>query len=191
MVSAIKCEQMTLLVFVIGLLLGTPASSLGEEPPFARQHVEQTAPGCPENEGILDSVQIETSDLKSFEAFFGEVLKASLVERRDHPDKDSVRGYCYLGIRIVVRQDYAVPRPTGWVQINFIVPDVGVVQRELEAALKTSSVDSLTEMERDKIVRFRLKPDVRRGDRKAIRLEVSGPEGFMIGFNQYKKEARQ
>lgn len=181
---------MALAFFLISLLIGIPSIGLGEEPLGVHPHVERTVSECQESGGILDSVQVETSDLKSFEVFFGEVLKAPLVERRDHPDKDSVRGYCYRGIRIIVRRDHAVPRPTGWVQINFTVPDVGAVQRELETALKSSSVDSFTEMERDKIIRVRLKPDVRRGDRKAIRLEVSGPEGLMIGFNQYKKEAR-
>ena len=175
----------------MGLLLSLPTISWEAGLSSTRQHVEQTVSECPGNGGTLDSVQIETSDLKSFETFWGDVLKASMFERRDHPDKDSIRGYCYRGILIIVRRDHAVPRPTGWVQINFTVPDVAAVQRELETALKSSPVASLTEMERDKIVRVRLKPDVRRGDRKAIRLEVSGPEGFMLGFNQYKEETRQ
>jgi hypothetical protein len=178
-----------------GLVLGVFSVCLGGEPTL-HPHLEQVKDACAErllNEtgGSLESVQVETSNIKTFEAFFGAVLKAPLVEHRDHPDKDSVRGYCYRGIRIIVRQEHAVPRPTGWVQINFTVSDVGIVQRELEVALKSSPVASLNEMERDKIVRVRLKPDVRRGDRKAIRLEVAGPEGFMIGFNQYKEEARQ
>lgn len=181
----------TLVLFLMSLLVGISSIGLGEEPLGVHPRVERTVSECQENGGILDSVQIETSDLKSFEVFFGEVLKALLVERRDHPDKDSVRGYCYRGIRIIVRRDHAVPRPTGWVQVNFAVLDAGLVQRELEAALKNSSVASLSKMEQDKIVRFRMKPDARRGDRKAIRLEVAGPEGFMIGFNQYKNDARE
>jgi hypothetical protein len=161
--------------------------------PVPNPQAGQVADVCAERssrdaQSALDGVQFETTDIKSFEMLFGDVLKAPLIERRDHPDKDSIRGWCYRGIRIVVRRDYAVPRPTGWVQINFSVPDVGAVQRELGAALKDSAIASLEQMEREKIVRIRLKPDVRRGSRKADRLEVAGPEGFMMGFNQYKEE---
>jgi len=60
------------------------------------------------------------------------------------------------------------------------------VQQELEQSFRTSPVAQRGEAERDKIVRFRLKPDVRRGDCRAVRLEVGGPEGFMIGFDQFK-----
>ena len=45
---------------------------------------------------------------------------------------------------------------------------------ELEQAYRTSSVYQLSEEDRAKIVRFRLKPDVRRGDRQVIRLDTSG-----------------
>lgn len=174
--------------FVVSLLLSVPLIGLAAEPQSGH-HAEQLDDACAASAtGLLDSVQIETSDLKSFEIFFGDVLKAPLIERRDHPDKDSVRGYCYQGIRIVVRQDHAAPRRTGWVQINFTVPDVDAVLREIERANKNSTLALLSDTERDKIVRIRLKPDVRRGNRKATRLEVAGPEGFMIGFNQYKGE---
>ncbi|MDE3242319.1 MAG: hypothetical protein KGO52_06330 [Nitrospirota bacterium] len=134
----------------------------------------------------MDSVQIETSDLRLFETFLGEVLKARLVERRDHLGKDSIRGYCYRGILVVVRKNHESPRPTGWVQLNFAVPDVEIVQRELETTLAEPRLASLSQAERERVVRIRLKPDVRRGNRKAIRLEVLGPEGFVVGFNQYK-----
>jgi len=87
---------------------------------------------------------------------------------------------------IVVRQDLRTPRPTGWVQINFMVSNVATLQGELEQAYRASSVYQLSEEDRAKIVRFRLKPDVMRGDRQVIRLEVAGPEGFMIGFDQDK-----
>ncbi len=140
----------------------------------------------PVGSGVLDSVQIETSDLGLFETFFGEVLKAPLIERRDHPGKDSIRGYCYRGVLVVVRRNHENPRLTGWVQLNFAVPDVDVVQRELETTLVNSRLASLSQIERERIVRIRLKPDVHRGNRKAIRLEVFGPEGFLIGFNQYQ-----
>lgn len=181
-------------LLTLGLVLGIFSTGLAEAPVHSHdaEQTRDTCGGSPNNAGSsLDSIQIETSDLKAFEVFFADVLKALLIERRDHPDKDSIRGYCYRGVRIIVRRDHAMPRPTGWVQINFTVQDVSAVQRELEAALKNSPVASLNAIERDKIARVRLKPDVRRGDRRGIRLEVSGPEGFMIGFNQYKEEAPQ
>ena len=87
---------------------------------------------------------------------------------------------------IIVRQDIPTPRSTGWVQINFTVQDAAAVQQELERLISESPVAKLEDAERTKIIRFRLKSDVKRGDRKAVRLEVFGPEGFMIGFNQYK-----
>ncbi len=54
------------------------------------------------------------------------------------------------------------------------------------SATVSDRVRNNIEEERAKIVRFRLKPEVTRGHRKAIRFEVTGPEGFMIGFDQYK-----
>ena len=86
----------------------------------------------------------------------------------------------------MVRQDLRTARPTGWVQINFMVSDVAALQAELEQAYRASSVYQLSDEERAKMVRFRLKPDVMRGDRQMIRLEVAGPEGFMIGVDQAK-----
>ena len=134
----------------------------------------------------FESVQVETSDITRHEQFFESVLHAPVVLRLDHPQVDSLRGYCYRGVVIVVRQDLRTARPTGWVQINFTVLDVAAVQGELEQAYRASSVYQLSEEDRAKIVRFRLKPDVMRGDRQVIRLEVAGPEGFMIGFDQDK-----
>lgn len=134
----------------------------------------------------LESVQVETSDIKRHEQFFETVLQASVVQRMDHPQVDSIRGYCYRGVLIVVRQDLRTPRPTGWVQINFTVSDVAAVQEEVEGSYRASTLSQLAEEERAKIVRFRLKPEVTRGHRKAIRFEVTGPEGFMVGFDQYK-----
>lgn len=134
----------------------------------------------------FENVQIETSDLVRHERFFESVLHAPIVQRMDHPQIDSLRGYCYRGVLIVVREDLRTPRPTGWVQINFTVSDVATVQEELERSVRASSLYELSEDERAKVVRFRVKPDVMRGNRKAIRLEVFGPEGFMIGFDQYK-----
>jgi hypothetical protein len=134
----------------------------------------------------FQSVQVETSDVTRYEQFFESVLHAQVVQSLDHPQVDRLRGYCYRGVLIVVRQDLRTPRPTGWVQINFAVSDVAAVQAEVEGAYRASTLSQLAEEERTKIVRFRLKPEVRRGHRKAIRFEVTGPEGFMIGFDQYK-----
>ena len=136
--------------------------------------------------GGFESLQVETSDITRYEQFFESVLRAPVVQRMDHPQVDSLRGYCYRGVLIVVRQDLRTPRPTGWVQINFTVSDVAAVQAEVEGSYRTSTLSQLAEGERTKIVRFRLKPEVSRGHRKAIRFEVTGPEGFMIGFDQYK-----
>jgi hypothetical protein len=140
----------------------------------------------PASLGGFESVQVETSDIKRHEQFFESVLYAPVVQRMDHPQVDSLRGYCYRGVLIVVRQDLRTPSPTGWVQINFTVSNIAALQGELEQAYRASSVYQLSEEDRAKIVRFRLKPDVMRGDRQVIRLEVAGPEGFMIGFDQDK-----
>lgn len=134
----------------------------------------------------LENVQIETSEIKLYEELFESILQARIVQRLDHPQKDFLRAYCYRGLLIVVRQDVQRPRPTGWVQINFSVQDVSHIQDELQRSYEGSSVSKLEESERSRIVGFHLKPDVKRGDRKARRLEVAGPEGFMIGFDQYK-----
>jgi hypothetical protein len=134
----------------------------------------------------FESVQVETSDIARYEQFFESVLHAQVVQSLDHPQVDRLRGYCYRGVLIVFRQDLRTPRPTGWVQINFSVSDVAAVQEEVEGAYRVSTLSQLAEEERTKIVRFRLKPEVSRGHRKAIRFEVTGPEGFMIGFDQYK-----
>ncbi|ULA62935.1 MAG: hypothetical protein LZF86_80105 [Nitrospira sp.] len=134
----------------------------------------------------FDGVQIEASDLVLYEQFFESILRAPLVQRIDHPQVDRLRGYCYRNVFVVVRQDFRTPRPTGWVQLNFTVLSVATVQEELERAYRASSVYLLGEEARAKIVRFRVKPDVMRGDRRVARLEVAGPEGFMIGFDQEK-----
>ena len=134
----------------------------------------------------FESVQVETSDITRYEQFFDLVLHAPVVQSLDHPQVDRLRGYCYRGVLIVVRQDLRTPRPTGWVQINFTVADVAAIQAEVEGSYRASTLSQLAEEERTKIVRFRLKPEVSRGHRKATRFEVTGPEGFMIGFDQYK-----
>ncbi len=134
----------------------------------------------------FDGVQIETSDLALYEQFFEAVLRAPLIQRIDHPQIDRLRRYCYRKVFIVVRQDLRAPRPTGWVQLNFTVPNIAAVQEELEQAYRASSVYQLEEEARAQIVRFQVKPDVMRGGRRVARFEVAGPEGFMIGFDQEK-----
>jgi hypothetical protein len=149
---------------------------------------QNTLPLCVHEGGAfslgLEGVQIETSDIALYEQFF-DILKAPVIEQHEHPGRDRLKGYCYRGVSIVVRQDLQQPRPTGWVQINFSVQDAAAIQQELERFYKESPVAKLEEPERNNIIRFRLKPDVKRGDRKAVRLEVFGPDGFMIGLNQY------
>jgi hypothetical protein len=135
----------------------------------------------------LQGIQLETSDMAPYELFFVKVLHAEEVQRIDHPQIDLLRGYCYRNVLIVVRQDVRTPRPTGWVQVNFSVADVGAVQRQIERALRESDVAQLDDAARAKVVRLRLKSDVSRNNCRAARLEVSGPEGFMIGFDQFKE----
>jgi hypothetical protein len=137
--------------------------------------------------GELEGVQIETSDIGLHERFFSQVLHAREVQRIDHPQVDFLRGYCYRNMLIVVRQDVRTPRPTGWVQVNFSIADVAELQHQLEQALRESDVAQLDDAERAKVVRFRLKSDVSRNNCRAARLEVNGPEGFMIGFDQFKE----
>ena len=176
------------------LLIAVTAAS-AEDVPQIQHHQADSAshegsckaaiqdPAVPEG---FEGVQVETSDITRYEQFFDSVLHAPVVQSMDHPQVDSLRGYCYRGVLIVVRQDLRTPRPTGWVQINFAVSDVAVVQEEVEGSYRASALSQLAEEERTKIVRFRLKPEVSRGLRKATRFEVTGPEGFMIGFDQYK-----
>jgi len=157
------------------------------EPAQEQVRVESDERCGPESSGeALEGLQVETSDIKLFEGFFELVLQAKPILKKDHPEKDMLRGYCYRNVLIVVRQDIRQPRPTGWIQINFSEQNVVKLQGELERSLSESPVSKLEEPERNKVVRFKLKPDVKRGHRKADRLEVGGPEGFMIGFDQYK-----
>jgi len=185
------------LVYLIsaGAFLIAVTTASAEEVPQTQHHQADSASldrsckaaiqGQGSHEGF-ESVQVETSDITRHEQFFESVLHAPVVQRKDHPQVDSLRGYCYRGVLIVVRQDLRTPRPTGWVQINFTVSDVAAVQADVEGSYRASTLSQLAEEERAKIVRFRLKPEVSRGHRKAIRFEVTGPEGFMIGFDQYK-----
>jgi len=187
-------QRLVYLMSASALLIAVTAASAEDVPQI--QH-RQTDPASQERsckaviqgpdslEGF-ESVQVETSDITRHEQFFESILHAPVVQRMDHPQVDSLRGYCYRGVLIVVRQDLRTPRPTGWVQINFTVSDVAAVQEEVEGSYRASTLSQLVEEERVKIVRFRFKSEVTRGHRKATRFEVTGPEGFMIGFDQYK-----
>jgi len=73
---------------------------------------------------------------------------------------------------------------TGMTKINFWVKDVASIHDTLQSAVRESSLAQLPESDREKVVRFRMKPNVMRGHRKVDRLEVYGPEGFLIGFDQ-------
>lgn len=141
------------------------------------------------SQGELEGVQVETSDIGVYEVFFSQALHADEVQRIDHPQVDFIRGYCYRNVLIVVRQDIKTPHPTGWVQLNFAVADVREAQQELEQALRESDLSKLDDAERRKVVRLRFKSDVPRNNCRVDRLEVNGPEGFMIGFDQFKEDS--
>ncbi|HEY7532570.1 MAG TPA: hypothetical protein VH681_07255 [Nitrospiraceae bacterium] len=177
---------------LIGFLLVALAQPAARaEDPFPT-HSQQTV--NPTNEASchqvdqegFENIQIETADIRLHEQLFEQVLSVPAVQRLDHPLTDHIRAYCFRGVLVVIRQDLRTPRPTGWVQLNFIVKDVVAVQRELESAYRAAALSQLSEQERDKIVRFRMKPDVMRGNRKVNRLEVYGAEGFLIGFDELK-----
>jgi hypothetical protein len=193
-VAGRSLHRLVYLMSASALLIAVTAASAEDVPKIQHRQAasasqERSCKVAIHGPGSLEgfaSVQVETSDIKHHEQFFESVLHAPVVQRMDHPQVDSLRGYCYRGVLIVVRHDLRTPRPTGWVQINFTVSNIAAVQGELEQAYRASSVYQLSEEDRAKIVRFRLKPDVMRGDRQVIRLEVAGPEGFMIGFDQDK-----
>lgn len=178
-----RCVVLGMVVALSVPVSGYSADGAGS-PHEGHSQMSPVSSACLSGAGV-ESVQIETSDLAPYEQFF-DIVKAPVIEQREHPGRDRLKGYCYRGLSIVVRQDLQQPRPTGWVQINFSVPDAAAVQQELERSYQASPVAKLGESERNAIIRFRLKPEVKRGDRQAVRLEVFGPEGFMIGFNQYK-----
>ena len=143
---------------------------------------EHAACGDSTSEGF-SNVQIETSDITLHEKLFEQVFHAHTIERLDHPQTDLIRIYCLRNIVVAIRQDLRHPRQTGWVQINFWVKDVRSTHETLQSAVR-ESLSQLAEADREKIVRFRMKPGVMRGQRKVDRLEVYGPEGFLIGFDQ-------
>ena len=166
---------MRAMIVSVGLLwLLTAISAKAEEHP---------ACGPPAAEGF-SNVQIETSDIILHERLFEQVFHAPSLQRLDHPQTDLIRIYCLRDVVVTIRQDLRQPRETGWVQINFWVKDVRAIQETLQSAVRDSALNQLAEADREKIVRFRMKPNVMRGNRKVDRLEVYGPEGFLIGFDQ-------
>lgn len=172
-------------VFLSCMLIGSAASAKDAVP---KQPHHEAAPAsdvpCQASPGEgFNNIQIETTDIRLHEQFFEAVLHASLVQRLDHPLTDYIRVYCYREVLVVIRQDLRTPRPTGWVQVNFLVPDAVALQEELESAASTAFAALGTEA-RERIVRFRLKQGVMRGSRRVSRLEVYGPEGFLVGFDQ-------
>lgn len=180
------------IVMVMVALLGSGTTVRAEEGPpeqASSQGHSKCGPSLPSasSRSELEGIQIETSDIGLYELFLSQVVHADEVQRIDHPQIDFIRGYCYRNVLIVVRQDVKTPRPTGWVQVNFSVADVGDVQKQIERALRDSDVAKLDDAERAKVVRLRLKSDVSRSNCRAARLEVSGPEGFMIAFDQFKE----
>lgn len=169
--------NMRAVILMVGLLWWLTAQSTGAE--------EHPTCGPAAAEGF-SNIQIETSDITLHERLFEQVFHASSIQRLDHPQTDLIRIYCLRNVVVSIRQDLRTPRPTGWVQINFWVADVASLQETLQSAVRDSSLAQLTETDREKIVRFRMKPGVMRGNRKVDRLEVYGPEGFLIGFDQPK-----
>lgn len=148
----------------------------------------QCTPGVSNTGGdlSLESVQVETSDLRLYERFFERFLGAHLIFTMDHPLVDQIRTYCYHEVVIAIRQDLKTPRPTGWVQINFLVDDLATVEQELkEAGQRLAVSEPGTSGEPYPI---RIKKSVPRNRCRVDRVEISGPEGFMIGFNQIHKE---
>jgi hypothetical protein len=135
----------------------------------------------------FQGVQLETADIGQHEWFFEAFLQAQVVFKVDHPQVDHLRGYCYRDVMVVIRQDLKTPKPTGWMQVNFSVPDVEAVKTELEQALSAAHAGKAPAGS----ARLRLKADVPRSNCRVARLEVYGPEGFLIGFDQVKPETCQ
>jgi hypothetical protein len=161
----------------VGLLCWLAAASV---------HAEEPSACGPSTIEGFSNIQIETSDITLHERLFEQVLHAPSIQRLDHPQADVIRVYCLRDMVVTIRQDLRHPHQTGWVQINFWVKDVASIQEALQSAVGDSALSQLADAEREKIVRFRMKPGVMRAQRKVDRLEVYGPEGFLIGFDQPK-----
>jgi hypothetical protein len=108
----------------------------------------------------FSNIQIETSDITLHEQLFEQVFHAQSIQRLDHPQTDLIRIYCLRDVVVAIRQDLRHPRPTGWVQINFWDKDVASLQEMLQSAVRGSALGQLADADRDKVVRFRMKPGV-------------------------------
>jgi hypothetical protein len=174
------------MILLLTLMLAISIPGQAAEP----SHRHESGPSCggaqadPVSTARFEGVQLETSDIAQHEVLFEMVLKAQVVFKVDHPQVDYLRGYCYRDVLVVIRQDLKTPRPTGWVQMNFSVPDVEPIKAELERALSAAQAGKAP----TGFARLRLKPDVPRSNCRVTRLELSGPEGFMVGFDQFKPE---
>ncbi|MBS0167702.1 MAG: hypothetical protein JSR29_16580 [Nitrospira sp.] len=126
----------------IALWLSVGFGILSYLPPVSLAPAQDTAPSEPRTEmrhptnahcrvsddSPFENIQIETSDIHLHEQLFESVLHAALVQSLDHPQTDHIRAYCYRQVLVVIRQDLRTPRPTGWVQVNFVVSDVAALQ---------------------------------------------------------------
>jgi hypothetical protein len=165
------------IMLLMTMVIAVPAQAI--EPSHRHESGVSCGGAQPDSIGAerFEGIQLETSNITEHEVLFERLLKAQTVFKVDHPQVDHLRGYCYRDVLIVIRQDLKTPRPTGWVQVNFAVTDVEKIKAELEALLPHGQPS---------VVRLRLKPDVPRSNCRVTRLEVSGPEGFMVGFDQFK-----
>lgn len=154
--------------------LSEPRTGMGQ-PTNAQCHLS--------TDNTFENIQIETTDIHLHEQLFESVLHATLIQSLTHPQTDRIQAYCYRHVLIVIRQDLRTARPTGWVQSNFVVSDVIALQQELEEGARTA-LATPKQRDREQIVRFQQKLGVMRNHRQVDRLEVYGPEGFMIGFDQ-------
>ena len=173
---------MRTVILAVGLLLWLPGTGAGAE--------EHVACGPAASEGF-SNIQIETSDITLHERLFEQVFHAKNIQRLDHPQTDLIRIYCLREVVVAIRQDLRHPRQTGWVQINFWVKDVASLHETLQSAVRDSALSHLADAEREKVVRFRMKPGVMRGQQKVDRLEVYGQEGFLVGFDQPHSSAAE
>jgi hypothetical protein len=162
-------------IVIVGVLLMFAATSVNAD--------EHPTCGPSAAEGF-SNIQIETSDITLHERLFEQVFHAQSIQRLDHPQTDYIRIYCLRDVVVAIRQDLRHPRQTGWVQLNFWVEDVASLHETLQSAVRNSALSQLADADREKVVRFRMKPGVMRGHRKVDRLEVYGPEGFLVGFDQ-------
>ncbi len=171
---------------VLGQTNQASSSSHLDHPPAAHQHQCARGVPAPDDEPSLESVQVETTDLRLYERFFEQFLGARLLFSMDHPLVDRIKTYCYHHLLITIRQDLKTPRITGWVQVNFVVRDLETLKQEMEeAGRRLASSEPGVSGEPYPI---RVKRGIPRNLCRVDRLELVGPEGFLIGFNQIHKE---